>query len=438
MVDSRTMSSYAPQWTVVRFGPFEVDRDAVELRKRGLRIKLQDQPFRILVFLLDRRGEIVTREELRLLLWPEGTFVDFEHSLNAAVAKLRQALGDSSETPRFIETIARRGYRFASQIDVVAPTPSNGIQPAPSSEAVPVSSRRFRGKAAAVALGVSLLTASAVFWLWPKRQEAARVPVPLTNFEGSESRPSLSPDGTQVAFTWNGPQEDNSDIYVQVVGSSEALRLTSDPAAEDAPSWSPDGRWIAFVRRDPDSTSGHIFIVSPLGGVERLIGETFFSDEEIGPTLAWTSDSKWLAARDDRRSGHVPGLYLFSIDTGEMRLLLDSRPAALYDYGAAFTSDGARLAFCRDGGVQVVDLAGLKPKGNPRPLYHDPAALALGPVWSADQQDIIFQRFTGFGSSTLWRVRANGSDDPVRIANTGSFAYYPCVAPARHRLGCAT
>jgi Tol biopolymer transport system component/DNA-binding winged helix-turn-helix (wHTH) protein len=433
VVDFRAMGGHEPQWRVARFGPFEVDRDAGELRTRGLRIKLQDQPFRILVFLLARPGEIVTRDELRLFLWPEGTFVDFEHSLNVAVAKLRQALGDSSETPRFIETIARRGYRFAGQIDIAAPTLANAMDSAPNSDREAASSRRFPAMPAAIAVGVSLLAASAVRWLWlGQKQETARVPVPLTNYGGSESRPSFSPDGSQVAFSWNGPQQDNTDIYVQVVGSNDALRLTSNPAAEDMPSWSPNGRWIAFVRRDPNAPQREIFVEPALGGAERRIGETFYSDQEIGPTLAWTPDSKWLAARDDRRSGHVPGLYLFSIDTEETTLLVDSRPAVLYDYGAAFASDGGRLAFCRYGRIYLVDLHGLRASGNPKLLAGDPEALALAPVSSADQRDIIFLRFTGFGSSTLWRVRANGSDDPVRIANTGSFAYFPSVAP--HRL----
>jgi len=91
----------------------------MELRKRGVLIKLQDQPFRILCALLDAHGEIVSREALKAVLWPENTFVEFERSMNAAVAKLRQALGDSAENPRFIETLPRRGYRFI--VSVVAP-----------------------------------------------------------------------------------------------------------------------------------------------------------------------------------------------------------------------------------------------------------------------------------------------------------------------------
>ena len=100
-----------------RFGTFEVDVRARELRKGGIRIRLQDQPFEILMVMLERPGEVVTREELRLRLWPAGTFVDFEHSLNAAIKRLRAALGDDADNPRFVETLHRRGYRFIASVE---------------------------------------------------------------------------------------------------------------------------------------------------------------------------------------------------------------------------------------------------------------------------------------------------------------------------------
>jgi DNA-binding winged helix-turn-helix (wHTH) protein/tetratricopeptide (TPR) repeat protein len=106
---------------VIRFGLFEVDLEARELRKGGMRIKLPDQPFQILAMLLERPGRLVTREELQHRLWPEDTFVDFELSLNAAVKKLRQALGDDSHNPRFVETVYRRGYRFVGVVSAVVP-----------------------------------------------------------------------------------------------------------------------------------------------------------------------------------------------------------------------------------------------------------------------------------------------------------------------------
>src|SRR5947207_14317886 len=108
------------------FGVFELDLRAAELRKRGVRIKLQEQPFQILCLLLDHSGQVVTREELRQKLWPAHTFVDFDRSLNKAMTKLRSALGDSAESPRYVETIPRHGYRFLPAVQTHGESGSNG------------------------------------------------------------------------------------------------------------------------------------------------------------------------------------------------------------------------------------------------------------------------------------------------------------------------
>src|SRR5713226_5893703 len=102
--------------TILRFGIFEVDLRSSELRKKGVRIKLRDQPFQVLKLLLQRSGELVTREELQSQIWPEDTFVDFDNGLNTSINKLREALGDSADNPRFIETLPRRGYRFITPV----------------------------------------------------------------------------------------------------------------------------------------------------------------------------------------------------------------------------------------------------------------------------------------------------------------------------------
>jgi len=126
---------------IVRFGLFEADLLSGELRKNGSLIRLQEQPFQVLTLLLERPGEMVTREDLRTKLWPADTFVDFDHSLNTAVNKLREALGDTASNPRFVQTVARRGYRFIAPvhddgISLVAPaTPT----PAPVDPAITVS-----------------------------------------------------------------------------------------------------------------------------------------------------------------------------------------------------------------------------------------------------------------------------------------------------------
>lgn len=124
--------------SVIRFGLYEVDVRAGQLRKHGMRVKLQDQPFHILAVFLENPGALVTREQLRQRLWPDGTFVDFDNSLNAAINKLREALGDSADNPRYVETLPRRGYRFIAPVEKVStqPTPvtpaAPAITPAPS------------------------------------------------------------------------------------------------------------------------------------------------------------------------------------------------------------------------------------------------------------------------------------------------------------------
>src|SRR5262249_14611257 len=105
---------------LIRFGVFEVDLRAGELRRNGVKIKLQEQPFQILAVLLERPGEIVTREELQQKLWSNDTFVDFDNSLNKAINKIREAVGDSADNPRFVETMARRGYRFIAPVESVS------------------------------------------------------------------------------------------------------------------------------------------------------------------------------------------------------------------------------------------------------------------------------------------------------------------------------
>ena len=128
---------------VVRFGVFEVDLSAGELRKNGVKLRLQGQPFQVLTLLLERSGEVVTREDLQQKLWPSDTFVDFDHSLNTAINKVREALGDSASSPRYVETLARRGYRFIAPVQrepenaAAAPTadtaPPTVISASPSS-----------------------------------------------------------------------------------------------------------------------------------------------------------------------------------------------------------------------------------------------------------------------------------------------------------------
>src|SRR5215472_6365749 len=133
----------------IRFGDFEADLQAGQLRKHGFRIKLQEQPFQILVMMLERSGGVVTREELRQRLWPADTFVDFDHGLNNAINRLREALNDSADTPKFIETLPRRGYRFIAAVRGNAPA---AIEESP--QLTPTESRNVPGVGAHESLSV--------------------------------------------------------------------------------------------------------------------------------------------------------------------------------------------------------------------------------------------------------------------------------------------
>ena len=156
----RRESSPAPRQRRIAFDNFDVDLRAGELRKNGSRIRLQAQPFRLLVLLLENAGEVVTRDEICHELWPDNTFVDFEHGLAAAIKKIREAIGDSAENPRYVETLPKRGYRFVGKIKSEAPEVLPVVPKSESGElaaASKSSARRYRGWLIA-ALGVTTAT----------------------------------------------------------------------------------------------------------------------------------------------------------------------------------------------------------------------------------------------------------------------------------------
>ena len=279
-------ASAAQVASVIRFGVFELDPRSGELRRSGVLLNLQDQPLKVLECLLERPGELVTREALRQRLWPGDTFVDFEQGVNAAVKRLRETLADSAESPRFVETLPRRGYRFIAPVERddrdrsgLAPSApdqraSLAGKPAPPAlvEKPPAAARR--GRHALIAAGaIALVLMTIAAWLRRASPETPVAPlrlVALTTLTGSEYGPTFSPDGSQVAFAWDGEQQDNSDIYVKLVGSSDVRRLTTHAAVDSAPQWSPDGKWIAYARSE-SPTSSQIRLMSSLGGSDRAL-----------------------------------------------------------------------------------------------------------------------------------------------------------------------
>ena len=175
------------------------------------------------------------------------------------------------------------------------------------------------------------------------------VRVPLTSLPGVVRSPSLSPDGTYVVFSWNGPKRDNPDLYVQQIGvTAPPYRLTSDPANDYSPSWSPDGRTIAFLRRAPGGGKSEVWRIAPLGGPERKVAEIQPRLASFRPaSLAWCPDSTCLLVTDTLGADKPDALFRIALETGERRQLThpqglgrDADPAISPDGGVAGLSQG--------------------------------------------------------------------------------------------------
>ncbi len=347
----------------VRFGVFELDLRSGELRKAGARISLPEQPFRVLALLLEQPGQLVTREELRARLWAAETFVDFEHGLNAVVKRLRDALGDSADAPRFVETLPRRGYRFIAPVNGVAVgygSPGNGAvgavsgsvaEPAPGATVgdiggVAAAGRRagFRLRPwmlASLAAGATVLVIALVAGLIPpSRQESsttARATLTrLTFLDGVQTQPTWSPDGRSIAYA--SGQSGNLDIWVRQIGGGRAIRITSDPADDSAPAWSPDGQHIAF-RSERDG--GGIYLVRPLGGEERRLAG-------IGHRPRWSPDGTRLLCSSEtgqQMDWAAKHIYVLTLDGGPPREVLPSFSKGLVKSpSVAWHPDGERLS----------------------------------------------------------------------------------------------
>jgi Tol biopolymer transport system component/DNA-binding winged helix-turn-helix (wHTH) protein len=253
--------------TVYQFGPFEVNVPSGELLKNGRRIKLQEQPYRLLVALLENSGEVISREELRHRLWREDTYVDFDGSLRVAVRKLREALGDDADRPRYIETHPGRGYRFIGSLQ---PPDTLPLQSPAATILHGEPKARWARKSWWLAGIAACLISFAVGWRL--RESPATTPAwkltRLTSDTGSSDSPALSPDGKLVAYSSDRASEGQRDLYVKQVSGGDPIRLTYDGAGNTTPDFSPDGTKIVF-RSERDG--GGIYEIPAFGGEIHLV-----------------------------------------------------------------------------------------------------------------------------------------------------------------------
>jgi Tol biopolymer transport system component len=266
--------------------------------------------------------------------------------------------------------------------------------------------------------------------------EESLAAVPLTSYSGEERQPSFSPDGNQVAFSWNGEKQDNFDIYVKLIGPGTQLRLTTAPQADSRPAWSPDGSSIAFVREGPGRKDS-VYLVSPLGPPERKVAEISRTGTDWPNGLAWSPDGKWLVLTDRNADSEPLGLFLLSVESGERRRLTSAPERGFADSQPAFSPDGGTLSFIRQVAIGVRDIYLLalseefQPVGGPKRLTSENQLTVRQHVWTLDGREIIFS--SGMVPS-LFRIAASGSGKTQRLAAVGEDGSEPAISRRTQRL----
>ena len=270
----------------------------------------------------------------------------------------------------------------------------------------------------AMAAGTVLAAGAVWFFLHPADKTLPPPhSVPLTTYPGTENYPTFSPDGSQIAFTWNGEKRDNADIYVKLVDGGPPLRLTTNPAPDYGAAWSPDGRQIAFQR-------GRIgvYSISPLGGPERKLADG------DGNGLAWTPDGQSLLISLARNERELHSICQLSMRTGEMRQLTSPPPQGQPGAGDLFPAvspDGQTLAFYRYNGSSGDIYAQPLHGGNALRVTKVKQVYLWGVAW-ANNREILFCNGV-FGTGGLWRIPADGRSEPEHVAGALDGAIFPAV-----------
>ena len=417
----------------VQFGIFEADLGTGELRRSGIRVRLQSQPFRLLAVLVEHPGEVVSRETLQRELWGSETTVDFDHGLGIAVNKLRDALGDSAENPRFVETLAKRGYRFIAPVKAIDP------QPLPAGVTATRALVSARGalwsqsfwKWTAGLFALACLILGAVLLLRPPVRTPYRIQKitfsghVLGNDLDVEDFSSSASDGTRIYFSH---MENGTPVLaVALIANGEISHIHLPYiGAPLIGSLSPDGSSLlvrSHLQADPEQP---LWIVPTLGGDARRVSNVLAHD------ATWMPDGQRLLVA----SGNE--LTIVGPDGSDPHKLLTTAGLAFW---LRWSPDGQRLRFTlRDPKSQTAELWEVAADGsNPRPLFpgwSQPASECCG-SWTPDGENFVFQS-SHSGHNEIWVQREHPwyrADHAPRQITNGPLDYEaPSTAPGSDRV----
>lgn len=401
-----------------RFGVFELDLRAGELRRQGMKIKLQEQPFQVLTQLLEKPGEVVTREELQTQLWPADTFVDFDHSLNAAIRRLRDALGDSAENPTFVETVARRGYRFLAPVNSGPSLTTNGNGAVQTQPVVVDSTQRPMSRfhiwwivASSSAIILVLLGVKLGLLLAQQHRPAPSRVTQLTANPADDrvKAAAISRDGRYLAFS------DETGFYVRQIDTGETHPIAL-PQGLGAASlgWFPDSIHIIVALTGQGSPSSLWEISALGGGARKLIDD--------GRSPAVSPDGKEVAFIAGKKLREQ--VWLVDVDGAEPRKLVGEEGDL---FGAvAWSPDGRKVAYTKarltygygaTGLIEIVDLNGQRLGST---ALHVTSVLShaglQGPLaWAPDGRLIysVIEPRPRQTDSNLWSITLDHESKPI-------------------------
>ena len=398
---------------VFQFGTFELHCGRFQLFRKGRPLRVEPKPLELLILLVSRKGNLVSRREIVEKLWGSDVFVETDHSINTAIRKLRFLLQDDSETPQYIETVTGMGYRFVAPVSLVVPVSAVApvsadapvLQPEETSEPSPAAAWPSRRKAPGwyMAAGACMVLAlgSLALYRWPHRQPQVRY-TQLTDFTDSAMAPTLSPDGHMLAFIRGGSAFLTADqIYVKMLPNGEARRVTDDRRPKYGLAFSPDGSEIAYAVLEAPGPAFNTYEVSALGDEPQLLLKN-------AAGLVWLDPQRLLFSMIRPGEAVHMGVVTATVTRASLRdIYFPAHERGMAHYSSPSPDRQWALVVEMNGNgdwapCRLVSLEGQIP---PRPV--GPAGKCASAGWSPDGSWMYFTARVE-GQSHIWRQRFSG------------------------------